>query len=163
MQGRVSSYESFASCVVLSRETILNYHILTSRLVLLWAIVVRNRGVIEKTMLLSHWGLNLTLVPSIHRPFWSLVSLTNSISAIGKGYGDFAELLVLENDKVCAIGFQKNICMCSHNVITKAFKGEYNAVANESCVETRSRLHLIKSNSLQRFHCICTRVKRKDF
>lgn len=55
-------------------------------------------------------GLNLTLVPSIDRSMWSLVSLTDVMVASLKRF-DFVELLVFKNDKVCAIGFQKKNCM----------------------------------------------------
>lgn len=45
--------------------------------------------------------------PRVGCLMWSLVSLTNSIAAILNCFGDFVELFVLKNEKVCAIGFQE--------------------------------------------------------
>ena len=39
------------------------------------------------------------------------MSLMNSIVTILKRFDDFIEVLVLKNNKVCVICFQKNICM----------------------------------------------------
>ena len=87
-----------------------------------------------------------------------LESLTNSISAILKRFGDFVGLIVLKNEKVYATGFQKNICMFS---FSRGAKREWDKkriswdkwrqFANECYVETHCYISQILFNLVNEY------------
>ena len=53
---------------------------------------------------------------------WSLASLTNSVPAILKRFGDFMEPFILKNGEVCATGYAFLMAL-SQNGIRKEFHG----------------------------------------
>ena len=159
MQERVSTYKSFASCIVFSKKTLSLSHSDFAACPPLGNLLLSEIVTWSKTPCSSLTGAQFGSCFQ-----YSFHSGSPCRHVRLKRFGDFVELKMIRYVRL-VFRKEKNICVCGQNVITKAFHGRIRCILQTNRISSISKLAFAfsKVNFPATFAMSCTRVKRIGF